>query len=120
MTRKPTAYLVVLVPMILGGGIGTYLASLWMFSYLRQIPKAEIPALNGFLITLPAFFLWLPIALWLSNLVIFATPPLRKLAEEYVARARKPNFQDSQVALARVIRWTAAICMPLIIAGFVL
>jgi len=120
MPRKPTTYLLVSLPLIVGGGIGTYLASLWMFSYLRQIPKDEIPALNEFLITLPSSFLWLPIALWLSNFVIFATPPLRKLAAGYVARVRQPNFQDSQAALARAIRWTAAICVPLIVGGFVL
>lgn len=120
VTRRPAVYLIVLLPMILGGGVAVYAGMSWLLARVKHTTPADIPEANGLLVLLPSFFLWLPIALWLSNLVILWTPPLRRVAEEFVARSGEPGYEQSQVILAKVIGVMALICLPLIIVGFVL
>ena len=81
---------------------------------------SSLPRLNGLLISLPALCLWVPIALLFANCVLFAVPPLRRIADTYTTQANRPGFFDSQRQLARFAFITALICVPLIVLGFIL
>lgn len=90
------------------------------YSQIHGIPKSLIPDLNGFLITLPAFFLWVPIALLLSNCLLWVVPRLRRTAENYATEAKRPNFAESQKQLAKLALAVSTLCLPLIVIGFLL
>jgi hypothetical protein len=88
------------------------------FAESRGIARSEIPDLNGMLISLPAFLLWIPIGLMLSNCVLFAVPPLRRVAERFVADAERPGFGESQRQLLVAAGAIGVVCIPLIVLGF--
>jgi len=99
-------------------GVGVVIALIETFSELRGVPRSAIPNLNGALISLPAFVLWLPISLLLSNCVLYAVPSLRRVAERFVLEARRPSFRESQRQLLQIAAVIALVCVPLIVLGF--
>src|SRR5215475_11421113 len=117
MARRPIIYLAVVLPMMLLG-VGVVIALIETFSELRGVPRSAIPNLNGALISLPAFVLWLPISLLLSNCVLYAVPSLRRVAERFVLEARRPSFRESQRQLLQIAAVIALVCVPLIVLGF--
>ena len=118
--KKPVIYLFVVLPVLVGGGLAIILAEIAGFANYRGISRSAIPDINGMLISLPTFFLWIPLSLIVSNLILFAVPALRHVAEQYVAESKRPGFRDSQRQLFRIAIWMAALCVPLIALGFVL
>jgi hypothetical protein len=72
------------------------------------------------LVALPAIFFWIPTALFLSNLVLYLVPPLRRIGERHTARTRGPGFVESQKFLLKALFFAALVCLPLIFLGFVL
>lgn len=120
MNKKPKIFLIVILPILTFGAVAVLAGLIEAYSRINNIPKSSIPNLNGFLITLPALFLWLPVALLLSNCVLWVVPQLRRTAENYAAQAKRPNFGESQRQLAKLALAVAAICVPLIVIGFML
>ena len=59
---------------------------LTLYAQVKGIPLSAVPDLNGALITIPAFILWVPLALQLGNVVLRTIPTLRAIAENYAAR----------------------------------
>ncbi len=115
---KPLIYLVVILPVLVGGGMGLMFALVKAYSQVRGVAYSAIPGLNGLLITIPALFLWVPIGLLISNLVLCLLPPLRRIAEEYAARSGHPGFADSQRGLLKLLGISVLVCLPLILVGF--
>ena len=116
--RKPLVYLAVVLPILAGGGFVVLLGLMRAFAASRGIPPGAIPDRNGMLIALPAFLLWIPLALLLSNLVLLAIPPLRRLAEGYKESTRTPGYGESQRWLGRLAIRMAMVAVPLIALGF--
>jgi hypothetical protein len=115
---KPLVYLAIVLPMLVGGGLAVMLGLERVFAMSRGIPLAAIPQRNGMLIALPAFFLWIPLALLLANLVVQAISPMRRVAEQYQRRTGTPDFGESQRELGRFAIGTAVLAIPLIALGF--
>ena len=118
--HKPAVYLVVLLPIQVIGGLAIVFGLISIYARSKGIAVSAIPQLNGFLIALPAYFLWCPISLMLGNAVLFLVPPLRKIAERYTSRAGGPSFWDAQRALAKFVFYVAVATVPLIALGFCL
>lgn len=116
--KKPKIYLVVILPLLLAG-VFPVEGLVMLYANIAGIPRAAIPQLNGMLIGLPMFFLWIPLSLLLANCVLHVVRPLRKVAEAYVTEARRPGLLESQRVLGKAALVMAAICIPLIILGFV-
>jgi len=104
--------------MMVGGGVSLIVALLEAYSRVTGLARSAVPNLNGLLITLPAFFLWIPTSLLISNIVLYWVPPLRRIAEAYVAETNRPGFIDSQKKLLKVLGGFALVCIPLIVLGF--
>lgn len=117
---KPVIYLIVILPVLGGGGVCLLLSLVEAYSQLWGVARSAIPGLNSLLITLPAFFLWIPISLLVSNLVLYFIPPLRRVAENYVVRSGHPGFADSQKGLLKLLPIFSLVCIPLVILGFIL
>jgi hypothetical protein len=120
MKRKPAVYLLVFLPIMVGGGVSLMIALVDAYSCVTGVAKSAVPNLNGLLITLPAFFLWIPTSLLIANFALYCARPLRRIAEAYVERAERPGFEDSQKTLLRVLGVIALVCLPLIALGFAL
>src|SRR5882724_5114728 len=95
--KKPAIYLLVILPILGIGGISVVIALQSAYARITGASLSSLPRLNGLLISLPALCLWVPIALVFANCVLFAVPPLRRIA-----------------------LIMALICVPLIILGFML
>jgi hypothetical protein len=117
--RKPAVYLLVILPVLVGGGICLVDALLRAYSHVRGISQSAVPMPNGLLIALPAIFVWIPISLLLANLVLYVVSPLRRIAEVYSTQAGGPGFATSQKILLRALAWFCLVCLPLIALGFV-
>ena len=117
--KKPTIYLLVILPILAGGGIAVVMGLIVTYSRIVGVQLHSISDLNGMLISLPAFFLWIPVSLMLSNCVLYIVSPFRSIAEEYVARAKRPGFGDTQRMLGKILLYMSFICMPLIALGFI-
>jgi hypothetical protein len=115
---KPLVYLAIILPLLAGGGFLVVLGLTRVFAASRGIAPAAIPDRNGMLIALPALFLWIPVALLLGNLLLLATPPLRRIAEGYQEATRTLGFGASQRNLGRFAMATAVVAIPLIALGF--
>lgn len=115
--RKPLIYLAVILPMLLGGGLAILLVLVKTYTTFHA---REVPPVSGLLITLPALALWIPLSLLISNVVLFAVPPLRRVAETYAAQNDRPPFTDSQARLKRLTALFSVLCLPLIALGFYL
>jgi hypothetical protein len=120
MQKKPAIYLLVILPILGIGGILVIIELETAYASIVGIPLSAIPNLNGFLIFIPAFFLWIPVALLVSNMVLFVLPPLRRVAEKYASEGKRPGFLESQKELGKVMFIMAIICIPLIVLGFLL
>lgn len=120
MQKKPTTYLLVILPIFAIGGSFLVTELLEIYALLAGTSLSSIPSLNGLLISLPALVLWVPVTLLLSNYVLYAIPPLRKIAETYATQAKRPGFLGSQKQLRKSAFFMALACLPLIILGFVL
>lgn len=118
MRKKPAVYLVVILPILVGGG-NLIVAGLQAL-YMDVTARSEVPVLNEILILLPALVLWVPITLLLANCVLYALPRLRRIADAYSARAEQPGFGGSQRQLGRFSFILAWVCVPLIVLGFVI
>jgi hypothetical protein len=118
--KKPGIYLLAILPILVGGSIWVVASLTAAFAELTGVPRSSIPDLNYLLISLPALFLWIPVAFLLSNCVLFVVPPLRRVAERYVAKERRPSFRESQRLLGKISLIMALVCVPLIALGFVL
>jgi hypothetical protein len=118
--RKPIVYLLVNLPIIAGGGVCLLLTLIEAYSRVKGVAHSAIPRLNALLITLPAFFLWIPIGLLVSNLVLYFISPLRRIAAEYVVRSGHPGFAESQNGILKLLRIVALVCIPLVLLGFML
>lgn len=103
-----------------GGALCLSVALIEAYSWLAGVPRSAVPNLNGMLITLPAFFLWIPVSLLISNVVLYWVPPLRRIADAYTQRAHRLGFVDSQKALLKALGVFALVCLPLIVLGFAL
>jgi hypothetical protein len=118
--RKPAIYLVVILPVFVVGYFCLIIYLMNIYSRITGVPPAALPFVNGMLIGLAALFLWTPISLVLSNFVMYCIPPLRRIAEGYVARTERPGYVESQKLLLKVAVGFALICLPLIVLGFIL
>jgi len=117
--RKPLIYLWAIVPILLGGAIAIPVCLLSVHAAMRGVRMNEIPDATAIMIAIPALILWIPIALLLSNVVMAAIPPMRRIAQAYTRRAGTPGFFKSQVQLMGLTAIFAVICVPIIIYGFV-
>jgi hypothetical protein len=118
--KKPGIYLLVILPIFVGGGIWVVAGLVAAYAQMAGIQKSSVPNLNGLLISLPALCLWIPVALLLAICVLFVVPPLRRVAEKYSAEAQRPHFRESQRQLGKIALIMALVCVPLIVLGFVL
>jgi hypothetical protein len=100
------------------GALASVVGLLAAYSAIRGIAMSDIPNRNSLLIILPAVFLSLPLSLLLSNCVLFVVPPLRRVAERFVAEAHRPGFLESQRGLLVALGVVGIICVPLIVLGF--
>ena len=117
--RKPLVYLLVILPILWAGALGAVAALLVAFSVLRRVPLADVPDLNGLLIGLPALALWIPISLLLGNVVLHSVPPLRRVAESFAAEADGPSYGEAQRLLLKLLGVLTPVCVPLLVAGFI-
>lgn len=92
MNRNPAVYLIVILPIFVIGGMSIVIGIGEAYARIIGGSLNSIPSPNGFLISLPAFFLWIPMALLLANFVLFLVPPLRKVAEKYAGEKRRPRL----------------------------
>ncbi len=117
MRDRPRIYLLVFLPLlILGGPIVAALVS--GYARLKGVPVSAIQNLNGMLIALPAVIFWIPLSLLVGNYILRVVPPLRKIAEEYTARAKRPDFSESQAQLVPITLIVGVICGPKLGLGF--
>jgi hypothetical protein len=116
-TQKPRVYLAVILPTLaLGGAVAFGLLSLYAMQH--GLRADDVPDAKALLIVLPTFFLWIPLALVLSNVVLKAIKPLRKIAEAYATAAARPGYAASQRQLLKMFGWFAVFCIPLIVVGW--
>ena len=115
--RRPPIYLIVILPLLMLGGPVAYFA-VAMYAAAHKIPLDAVPQSNGLLVGLPSLLLWLLLALLLANGILNAVPPLRRIAEGYVAEAGRPGYWESQRQLLRVFGLSALACIPLIAIGW--
>jgi len=120
MTKKPPIYLIIILPVLVGGYFLIVWSNLTAFKYLNGIGINQIPEKNALLILLPSFFLWVPVSLLLSNAIISVIPSTRKIAENYVKKANKPDYTKTQKALKKLFWSIASIAIPLILLGYLL
>jgi hypothetical protein len=116
---KPVVYLFVILPILIGGGLGSVVVNLGTFSRFRNVDMSAIPCMNGLLISLPAFFLWIPASLLISNLIFYFVPSLRRIADNYAVLSGHPGFKESQKKLLKLFWAFSLVCIPLIILGFI-
>jgi len=119
MQRKPVVYLLVILPILFFGGLALIAGLMVAYSEFKGVPRAAIPNLNGLLISVPAFLVWIPISLLLGNLILYWVPLLRPTAESYAANANRPGFAESQWLLLKVLLVFVLIFVPLVVVGFV-
>jgi hypothetical protein len=117
-TRKPPVYLAVMLPIFWLGLMTLCWLLLRAYHSISGTPLNAIHNRNGLLLLLPAFVLWIPLSLLLSNVVLYVTPPLRRVAERYVMKSNHPGFLKSQQMLLKMTGLLALVCIPLIALGF--
>jgi hypothetical protein len=100
----------------LGGAVAFGLLS--FYAKQHGLRAGDVPDAKALLILLPTFFLWIPLALVLSNVVLKSIRPLRKIAEAYASTAARPGYAASQRQLLKALGWLAGFCVPLILVGW--
>jgi hypothetical protein len=118
--HKPAVYLLLILPLLVGGGLGLVVALLTAYCCVTGTPLAALPSRNGMLLSLPALLLWVPVGLLLANVVLHSVGPLRRIAEQYAAQAGRPGYSESQRVLLGALGVLALVCVPLIVLGFLL
>jgi hypothetical protein len=118
--QRPVVYPLVIMPILVVGGVGLIAGLLLAYTKVTGVPLSAVPDLNGLLISLPAFFLWIPVSLLLGNVVLYCVAPFRRNVEQYVADTGRPGFIESQKLLLKVFVVFAVICVPSVVLGFVL
>lgn len=116
--QKPRVYLVVILPIFVLGGTAVALGLLSLYAKQHGLRTGDVPDANALLIMLPTVFLWIPLALVLSNVVLRSIPPLREIAETYASTAARPGYAASQRQLLKMLAWLAGVCVPLILVGW--
>jgi hypothetical protein len=115
--QRPRVYLVVILPLLIAGVlVPAVLVAVYAAGH--GFRTHEVPGLNALLIGLPAFFLWIPLALWVANVILKSIPSLRRMAETYAAQAARPGYEDSQKQLLKAAAWAGVVCIPLMILGW--
>ena len=115
--QRPRVYLAVILPLLVAGVVApAVLVSVYAASH--GLRTHEVPTPNALLIGLPAFVLWIPLALWLANVILKSISPLRRIAETYAAQAARPGYEGSQQQLLRAVVWTGVVCIPLVLLGW--
>ena len=82
MKKKPAILLIVILPTLMLGWLGLVVGAQFAYAHVHGISPSQIPNVNGLLLSLPVVFLWIPLALLVSNLILFVIPPLRRIAEQ--------------------------------------
>ncbi len=118
--KKPIIYLLVILPVLVGGGFTLVLAAMLMFAYTKGISPSDIPDLNGFFISLPVILLWIPYSLVLSNFIMYIIPPMRRIAENYAKESGRADFRNSQLRLGKFSLYWSIPWVVLIVLGFYL
>lgn len=113
----PPWFLLIIIPMLLLGALLMNKMVEWAAAF-RGIPFKDFPDMQGALISLGTFFLWIPLALLLSNCILFLIPALRRPSDEYAQENGLPDFWESQRQLLPFALGLAALCIPLIALGF--
>jgi hypothetical protein len=116
--RKPKVYLAVILPVVVLGGVFCIAQLVSFYAARKGIPVSAIPNTAGLLIAIPAAFLWLPLGLPLSNVIIGVVPPLRRVAQQYSAATASPGFVKAQFQLFMFLLATGCVCIPIILYGF--
>jgi hypothetical protein len=117
--NKPVVYLFVILPILICGGLGSVVVNLETISRFRNVEISAIPRINGLLISLQAFFLWIPASLLISNLIFYFVPSLRRIADNYAVLSGHPGFTESQKILLKFFWAFSMVYIPLIILGFI-
>jgi hypothetical protein len=117
-TRKPPIYLAVSLPIYLLGAWTVVALLLKAYQRTSGVAPNAIPNRNGLLIVLPALFLWMPVSLLLSNVMLRVVAPLRSIAEQYAKRSGHSGFRESQRFLLRAAVLVGLVCSLLIALGF--
>ena len=118
LPRKPLVYLCVLLPLLVAGGMAAAFGAITLFARSRGIAVAEVADMPGILLSISALLLWIPPCLMLGNGILFAIPPLRRIAEAHVRRRGAPDVPTTQRDLARFALGSAAVTLPVIAAVF--
>lgn len=117
--RKPVIYLAVLLPLLVGGGIVVPWVLVSAYAAARTLPVSAIADTAALPLAISGLLLWIPACLLLANGIMFAVPPLRRIAERYAASAARADFAQSQRQLLKALLLSVAVCAPVIVAVFV-
>ena len=117
--NRPRFYLVVILPVLVLGGLLVVSLVLGAYATAVGVRLSAVPEVNALLIALPAFLLWIPVSLLIANVVLTSVPPFRRIAEAYITANARPDYRTSQRQLSRILGWTACVCVPLILLGWV-
>ncbi len=118
-SRKPAIYLAVIVPLLIGGGILVPWAMVSAYAATRSLPVSAIADTAALPLAISGLLLWIPACLLLASAIMFAVPPLRRIAERYAATAARPEFAQSQRQLLKALLVGIVVCTPVIVAVFV-
>jgi hypothetical protein len=115
--QRPLIYLVVVLPLLVLGIVAPVLLVSMYATQHGLLPK-DVPTVNALLVGLPGFFIWIPFALLVSNVILNAVPALRRIAVAYAAQADQPDYAGSQRQLLKALGLTSAVCVPLMLLGW--
>ena len=119
-SRKPAIYLAVILPLLLTGGILVPWALISAYAAARMLPVSAVADTAALPLAISGLLLWIPASLLLANGIMFAVPPLRRTAERYAAAAARPDFAKSQRQLLKFMLLSVVVCVPVIVAVFVI
>jgi hypothetical protein len=111
-------YLAVILPLLVGGGILVPWALVSAYAATRTLPVSAIADTATLPLAILGLLLWIPAGLLLANGIMFAAPPLRRVAEQYAASAAQPDFARSQRQLLKALLLSVVVCAPVIVAVF--
>lgn len=117
---RPAVFLLVVLPILWGGMLAAAVGLVALLARATDTTLATVPDGAAIVVACCGALLAVPVALMLSNLVLRALSPLRRIASRDAARHRRPDFAASQRALLRLFLVLAAICAPIIAATFAL
>jgi hypothetical protein len=112
--RKPAIYLAMVLPLLIGGSLLVFWLLLSAYATAHAVPISAISDAKALLLVMPGFVFWVPLCLLISNGILYAVPPLRRIAERHVAATRRSDFRQSQRQLLTFSIIAAAVCLPII------